>query len=544
MLEVPRTFGAPSPAECFVNCDNISQIDADTSKPDNEIERISKLLHTAHRDASLHTSTSLQNVLHPTHRLPVEILGDIFIHWRGMAQEKWEEYGKAWSTTPAEVCQQWRAVAVSNSRLWSHLNIPCHSQNPANTAELTRIWLDRSGSRPLAIEVGYTFLGHIRRRWGSVKENISAFELIKEQAYRWKTIRIRTEKTCGLTSLLENIPENLPLLSILDISGLSRPETSLKKLKYAPALRELILDRNIFSFFAQFPWAQLTSCVLGRAGNYTCQDGYRVIGQALRLQTCELHLDATFTFDTMSHPIHHANLLTLRVTVLKGAMVWQLLNAITAPALTTLQFAQCRAGDPGGPDHLVSLITRSDCRLERMEIDNRGGSFTHHDILTLLSLTPMLSELELRNGAGVGLGDSMMDLLTHRPNHGTEVACCLLPQLLSISLPVHRGFSYEKYVAFLSSRLENAVCHLNGTKLAALRETALMEWDSVSASGRHPRRVPPQTFAQYVALRDRGMTIQMGYVSIWYPLEKYFRPGDEADDPKYEDDGDLWADEV
>ncbi|KAF7972270.1 hypothetical protein HWV62_18600 [Athelia sp. TMB] len=540
MLDVLRTFCAPSPAECSVLREKISQFDAEISKLDNEIEREDKLLHALHgeRNAFARTSAQYQNALHPTRRLPAEILGEIFIQWRDMQQEKWEERGKTWPSTPSKVCQHWRAVAVSTSRLWNHLNIPCHGHNPTATAELTRIWLERSGSLPLAIEIGYTFLGHHWRPRGSVRENLSACELVKNQAFRWKTIRIRTEKTCAMTSFLESFPEDMPLLSILDISGPTSAETSsFTTLKYVPALRELVLDRNIFLFRYQFPWAQLTSCTLGRTGNYTSQDGHDIIGQAPRLQMCKLHLDATFSYSTMSHHIHHANLLTLHVTVLTGANIWRMLNAITTPALTTLTFTQTREAGPEGPDHIVSLITRSGCQLKQLEIDVQGRPFSHRDILTLFHLTPMLSKLVLRNGAGAGVGSAMIDLLTHHPNHGTGVACCLLPQLSSIGLSIHANFSYEECLTFLSSRREIAVCCSKGAKLAALRETVLIDEDSVSASGRHPRRLPPQTFAQYVALRDSGMDIQIEMDCLW-PLEQYFHPGDEEDDSEDEDEWD------
>ncbi|KZP08121.1 hypothetical protein FIBSPDRAFT_668025, partial [Athelia psychrophila] len=107
----------PSPAECAMVREKILQIATDISELDNEIEQVKKILErlSQNRVVLQNHSDGHQNLLNLTRRLPVEILGEIFIQLQDMLGGR--------SIAPTRVCRHWREVAIGTSRLWTHIDI-------------------------------------------------------------------------------------------------------------------------------------------------------------------------------------------------------------------------------------------------------------------------------------------------------------------------------------------------------------------------------------------------------------------------------------
>ncbi|KZP08106.1 hypothetical protein FIBSPDRAFT_672424, partial [Athelia psychrophila] len=107
----------PSPEECTMVREKILQIAADMSELDNEIEHVKKIFERLgqNRVVLQKHSDAHQNLLNLTRRLPVEILGEIFIQLQDMQGGR--------SIVPTRVCRHWREVAVNTSRLWTHIDI-------------------------------------------------------------------------------------------------------------------------------------------------------------------------------------------------------------------------------------------------------------------------------------------------------------------------------------------------------------------------------------------------------------------------------------
>ncbi|KZP03331.1 hypothetical protein FIBSPDRAFT_769095, partial [Athelia psychrophila] len=141
------TFVVPSPAECNIVRERILQFSVDLPNLDNEIGRVEKILEGLRqsRVALQKLSDSHQNILHPIRRLPVEILGEIFIQVQIALGSR--------SIVPTRVCRYWRAVAIATSQLWNHLKISYYSRSVVGNTEMVPIWLERSGGQPLNIVV-------------------------------------------------------------------------------------------------------------------------------------------------------------------------------------------------------------------------------------------------------------------------------------------------------------------------------------------------------------------------------------------------------
>ncbi|KAF7969263.1 hypothetical protein HWV62_27860 [Athelia sp. TMB] len=447
------------------------------------------------------------SVLNPTRRLPVEILGEIFVQLQEMLGGR--------SIAPTQICRHWREVAIGTSRLWNCIKVPYYSGKAAADAEMVTLWQQRSGGQPLTI-----MLGRKTWYWGpsaAERKNPAFDSALNSQAHRWKDMQLHVND--AIASFLNNIPEDLPMLHTLYMSGRPRDEvTPFANFSNASALRFLTLNGRLSTPMPIFPWAQLTKCSLLREGGYTWQDGYHVLSQADKLQAYKMELDALSAASDV-HPLPGIcldHLLSLDVDIVEGANVRHLFDCLTLPALTDLRVIQTFQSHH--LEHTVAMIIRSRCTLKRLAIGSRNVALTHGQLLNIFTLTPMLTELKLSFKGSVGLDEFLMDLMTHYPHHPVG-PCCLLPQLASIKLHVNSCLSYEELAEFLSMRFDTTPC-VPGA-MAQLRTVALIPWDDTTAK-----------------LRNRGLDLHILGRTRRLELEEYFIPGNEEDDSEDEEDED------
>lgn len=529
LSELLATLAAPSPSECSVVREKISQIAADMSQLDDEIERVEETL------ASLrHNRTALQklsdrhhNILNITRRLPIEILGEIFIYVQDASGGR--------SIKPTQVCRQWREVAIATSKLWSHLSLDYILGNFKAYLEMVPIWLRRAGGHPLSITIQGQKVYHRKTTqkddWGALHA------MIYKQSHRWRELKLFATE---MMPFLENIPENLPILHTLHIDrevegSYDQEFTTLNNFSSANALRVLTLGGRVSSIIPEVPWAQLTVCTLKLGGSYTCAEFYFILSKAVNLQSYTMEVDATSEYSPTPNQaiIRHENLSALEIHITTGDNdLLDHLNLFTLPALKNLKLSGLLANN--GLEILISLITRSGCSLAKLSLSAmqyfHEASFTHHQLLDILTATPTLSELELYFGFANGLDDALMHILTKQ----TTEPCRLLPQLTSIKLSVHSAFSYEKFLDLLKSRFYEAEKCAGGALVkgvtARIQTVVLMPWGRTSASGRRAYHLPDDTYQGFIALRDEGLDFRVGSVGMRSKLEDYFLPGEEQND--------------
>ncbi|KAF7974226.1 hypothetical protein HWV62_13100 [Athelia sp. TMB] len=484
MAEALGRFAAPSATERALIHESILQMVTDISQLDSEIERVEKLLEKLrHNRTALQAHRArYQNLLNPTRRLPVEILGgEIFI-----LHQKLSLGDRSLSVVPAQICRHWRDVALATSGLWDFLKIRYPEKHMDADLVMIQAWLERSGGLPLRIELGnlggpnFDYDGEDEQYEQTEKSSIS--KLVLEHTHRWKIFKLAV--TRPLVSFLEDVSGDLPMLRVLRIDV---------------------------------------------KGRYTCNDAHYVLNQAVGLRF--------FTMSTISiapppdspplPPIHSNLLRSLDVVIMAGQDSHILFNLLTLPALSKLRVFDHRPN--GVPEYLTPLITRSGCSLKNAILGTQGPAFTHHALADLFRVTPKLSQLKLQFCGAFGMDNTLMDLLIHDPEHAAG-SCCLLPRLRSLESSIHSDFSYEKYAEFLASRCQASVCDTDGIKLAQLRTATLLPWDSHTASGRRAHRLPQETFNSFLAMRDGGLDLSVSEGGERLTLEEYFEPGEEEDD--------------
>ncbi|KAJ7279468.1 hypothetical protein C8J57DRAFT_953753, partial [Mycena rebaudengoi] len=111
------------------------------------LERLS-----AERDAIL---AELDSIVYPVLTLPPEITSDIFVWCLPVHTGPISRHSAP--LLLAKICRRWRSIAIDIPRLWSRLIL---WMGPADRAHFyatvsdgLAIWLARSGSHPLRIEV-------------------------------------------------------------------------------------------------------------------------------------------------------------------------------------------------------------------------------------------------------------------------------------------------------------------------------------------------------------------------------------------------------
>lgn len=111
----------------------------------------------------LNTLTSTNAPLDPFNRLPTELLANIFfcvvespLHYSRTESHNWEYRTRFESPRLlSSVCNRWRSIASSNSRLW--VNIHVKFKGPMEDGyerTLLKQWLERSGQNLISLKIG------------------------------------------------------------------------------------------------------------------------------------------------------------------------------------------------------------------------------------------------------------------------------------------------------------------------------------------------------------------------------------------------------
>ncbi|TRM58147.1 hypothetical protein BD626DRAFT_187523 [Schizophyllum amplum] len=167
----------------------------------------------------------------PVHRLPPELLCEIFIDLVSMSETEWSEAATIIPHSVAHVCVRWRAVAHGCAQLWTTIS---SRANPATIDAQLRY----SSGLPLRIVYrgGGPGSKNLPREW-----YLAPFvERLRSLAHRWQSINLTA--SCSVLSSIPPI-NALPMLSraILDMND-RYDGKALDFMTNATTLRELYLD--------------------------------------------------------------------------------------------------------------------------------------------------------------------------------------------------------------------------------------------------------------------------------------------------------------
>nr|GAT51940.1 predicted protein [Mycena chlorophos] len=181
----------------------------------------------------------------PTHRVPPEILAEIF--------ERVPEVfpplrGRQSPLALGLVCRYWRSTALSAPRLWNSFYL--EPIDRLDDAALLLLWLGRSAEAPLFFKLDSL-------NWSATT---TLFDTMLAHRRRWRDARI----TASLAQLarIGSAVDGLPVLDTLQIDPIDGPlENDLFEIiseGAAPRLSRIFFGERVFIWSIKLPWAQLT----------------------------------------------------------------------------------------------------------------------------------------------------------------------------------------------------------------------------------------------------------------------------------------------
>nr|GAT54153.1 predicted protein [Mycena chlorophos] len=299
----------------------------------------------------------------PTLSLPVELCAHIFRLY--LEKPRREPTGTRHPRIPdspfllGAVCRQWRALCLSEPKLWDAINIyPPQSLSVADYMDLVELWLARSKDRPLHIYCSRKLASQYVYRLIDV--------CVRPHAPRVKDLRIRLAEE-HVPQFKDAIVFGLPLLSRLSIGYrfASREAARLSwgdTLGNSSRLTELSLA-GLHLDILKLPLPQITLLYLA---NLSVSDCVRILEQTRALQTLHAQLSHLGSGPRRTETGHTSLTLSLLHTLtLVGDSEAQLLARLTLPHLTSLSI---HAFVEEGRDNLNRLAARSKWALQTLNI--------------------------------------------------------------------------------------------------------------------------------------------------------------------------------
>jgi len=156
-----------------------------------------------------------QAILSPFRRLPNEIMGEIICHYSQsitpgdpyneirMSVGFWDN--DIWPVIPSQVCQSWRAIALSLRHLWARIVIDTCvwelRRPPKRFLQIFKTVLSRSAGAPLAVSLCHQ---------GPIQDFDPILDILISHCDKWETLYITTYRS--FLKLFQRVKNNLPIL--------------------------------------------------------------------------------------------------------------------------------------------------------------------------------------------------------------------------------------------------------------------------------------------------------------------------------------------
>ncbi|KAJ7924568.1 hypothetical protein B0H13DRAFT_1977541 [Mycena leptocephala] len=415
-------------------------------------------------NAIAHQITLEAFVSAPVRRLPPDVLLGIFVEFTAdmvkpptiIADERVikapEIPGVGHGAGPllCQVCSAWRTIACDYPFLWSSFSFPLFA---SASADLVDIYLDRSRSAPLTIEIDTRILTEHK------STGQRAIGLLAEHSHHLLELRILCDGTAvsGFQYLpsFQPLRGNLPLLEVLQI----RVWPSLSnEFEYVPRLRTLRLRsvEELTQAHHQFDRTQIRSLTLRDASGHQLLEYPNVTDL-----TC---------FETRRRRHDIADHLMAASPALTGVKAWKIefektehdsgfaaygisniFHRFNIPRLLSLD-----VHFRGHADEMTGFLRRSQCSLTKLVL--RDCNLRIKALQQILELTPDLESFTARGGHAKMITDRLFQYLTVRADTPTR-----LVKLSSLTLTGSFAFGTLALVRMLESRTALEAAKSTGT---------------------------------------------------------------------------------
>ncbi|KAJ7101857.1 hypothetical protein C8R43DRAFT_242594 [Mycena crocata] len=395
-------------------------------------------LASADQAQELHTIAVLSSQLAPIRRLPTEILSKIFVdpslHTSISKPRAYMLAGRGMDPLTA-VSFHWRGTALSTPQFWSIFSLSLSGSE--DVAQLLRLYLDRSKSCPLSLEIRAP--SAVRMHHGMLKDLLDTCE-------RWAAVRLEIHP--NIFPLLSPARCRLPRLQKLDLQSpaynAAADESSVTQMgafELAPRLSRLGIEHHLLPPLplAQIKYLTVSFSSLSLAAK--CPN--------LRSLCCR---DSPNVMQP-DEPILISGISTLSITP-------SLLRYLSTPDIDHLQLVW--GGAPWSQAHFSTFLERSSISLRVLVLED---IHVHgKDLISLFPLIPTLQSLVLESLRPNAITDAVMTALSFNAESSPSHMDDILPALQSLSLSGSYLFSNAALLGMLESRggsgMQRAQLHL------------------------------------------------------------------------------------
>jgi hypothetical protein len=396
----------------------IEASEANIARIESQIRDLERL-----RDQERGLITRLRVAIAPIHKLPAEILVEIFRlaldTWTYMRKQRIQKVQAL-----SHVCAYWRRVAHTTPRLWTEVLFTRLDKMPkSDYMACMKGWLERSAPMPIAVNLEIT---------GKARDAGEALmDIIATAAHRWSDVDL----TLPSLSVLSRIPT----ASLKSLERVFLQSTDAKH--RADSTRVFLMAEHLhYAKFATLrtgqllmPWSQLTEIVVTDPSPQECLD---------TLVQCTSIVSARFETgawpdvpDLSQRPITTLGRLEDLSVSVRGCVV-PFFVCLALPALKKLCLeSHMDDWSPWGSVEFTQFQLRSPS-IQCLEINS--SYLLSSDLLAILQHVPLLAELQMES-----CPNSFDDSIVGALQYTTTQTLPLVPRLEVIQL-YYAGVNFEE----------------------------------------------------------------------------------------------------
>lgn len=442
-----------------------------------------------------------QEIHRPVHRMPVEVMQEIFTNCLPADQFMRPDVHKA-PLLLTRVCLAWRRVVLSTPYLWNSLAIQFSIINWERRLPLMKFWVFHSSRHPVSL-FAYIPMAHDKA--------LDAFlQLFTSNLDRWKNLRL-TLPNRSRVAILDALHKGTPLLqnlqlrfSPIDTEGNStEPEKLVITGKSAPHIRGLVWSSS-GSPRVDFLLSGIHLTDIDIAYPLSVLECLSIMECCSQLVRCDFRSVSEWAhgpslISTFPSPFVLSELVVLSIQT--SEPLGEFFQHVTLPALQVLKAADMGYDVDVGvwsQSHFNDFVVRSGCSLKRLHLLNVLPS--EDDLIRTLQLaSSSLVELRLLDLKGITVVmDRVLALLTAQQSADGQPSCTC-PKLEVLKL----GTSLFSTDGQLASMVESRWKWSESAELRSLQQVIRIR----SINPRLDPQTHPEDIRRLTLLRKKGLEV-------------------------------------